>query len=270
MNIQRAVLKILLSFIILFLLYHAAEYMILFKSNNLGFFIFQLVFFIVAWILGNWNTKTGLAFWGLPFTREIPRYILMGVPLGIILYAVPFLISLALGTETISKMPGIADGIIRTLPFAFGVIFSSFSEDILTRGVVFRLLNNKVRKVWIALISATVYLLNHIYRLNDGTDKLLYIYLLGIIFIIPVFFAQNLWITGSMHWAGNTFFFVMHNVVQTESIDGRLSPDFLFAIWIAAYIPVVWYISRLFTPRKVLPDFNPTNPSHNNKINDPI
>jgi membrane protease YdiL (CAAX protease family) len=260
---RRAVLRILYSFIILFFFYHAAEYMILFKNSSIGFIIIQLLFFIVAWNLGNWNNKTGLAFWGLPFTREIPGYILIGLPLGIILYAVPFLASLALGTERISTIPGITAGFIESLPFAFGVIFSSFSEDILTRGIVFRLFHKKVKNFWITVISATVYLLNHIYRLNDGTDKLLYIFLLGIVFIIPVLLTQNLWITGSMHWAGNTFFFITHSVIQTESIEGSFSPDFLFAIWIAICIPLVWFITRLFATRKILSMDNPVNQTSN-------
>ncbi len=155
----------------------------------------------------------------------------------------------------VSHIPGMAAGIYASLPFAFGVLFSSLSEDILTRGIVFRLFHKKVKNSWIALISATVYLLNHIYRLNDGRDKLLYIFLLGIVFIIPVFFTQNLWVTGSMHWAGNTFFFITHSVIRTEAPDGILSPDILFALWIALYIPLVWYIIRKIAPRKIIPTY---------------
>lgn len=252
---QNDVLKIVISFILLFFFYHAAEYMILFKSSGVGFILLQLLFFVAAWILGNWNNKNGLAFWGLPFTKTVLRYVLIGIPLGIILYAVPFLISLYLGIEMVSHIPGMAAGIYASLPFAFGVLFSSLSEDILTRGIVFRLFHKKVKNSWIALISATVYLLNHIYRLNDGPDKLLYIFLLGIVFIIPVFFTQNLWVTGSMHWAGNTFFFITHSVIRTEAPDGILSPDILFALWIALYIPLVWYIIRKIAPRKISPTY---------------
>jgi membrane protease YdiL (CAAX protease family) len=249
------VLKIVISFIILFFFYHAAEYMILFKSSGYGFILLQLFFFVAAWILGNWNNKNGLAFWGLPFTRNILRYVLIGIPLGLILYAVPFLISLYLRVELVSYIPGLTAGIYATLPFTLGVFFSSLSEDILTRGIVFRLFHKKIKNSWIALISATVYLLNHIYRLNDGTGKLLYIFLLGIVFIIPVFFAQNLWITGMMHWAGNTFFFVTHSVIRTETPEGILSPDILFALWIAVYIPIVWYINRKIVIRKISPTY---------------
>lgn len=265
---RRELWKILISFIILFFFYHAAEYMILFKNNTAGFFIFQLLFFMAAWLLGNWTRRSGLACWGLPFTRRIPKYILIGLPLGILLYAVPFLVSLGNGTEQVTYVPAVTAIFTGSLPFAFGVIFSSFSEDILTRGIVFRLLNNRIKNIPVIIISAAVYLLNHIYRLNDGSDKLLYIFLLGILLIIPVFFSQNLWITGTMHWAGNTFFYITHNVILTQTMDDKLSPDFLFAIWIAVYIPLVIYIFRIFKTRKVLPDFKPMNPSTNNSQND--
>jgi hypothetical protein len=53
-------LKIVLTFVSLFLLYHLAEYMILFRNNVLGFFGFQALFFITAWLFEKWYNKQGL------------------------------------------------------------------------------------------------------------------------------------------------------------------------------------------------------------------
>lgn len=193
-NIRSDIYKVLISIVVLFILYHSAEYAIVFKNNVILFFVFQFLFFLSAWILGNWNKKNGFRFWGLSPTQLRVKYVLIGITSGVILYAIPFIISLSLGVETITKIPNWIDIIKFSIPFSFGVLFTSFSEDVLTRGTVFGLFNNKLKPVWIILISSLLYLLNHIYRLNDGFETLSYIFLLGVLFIIPVIITKNLWI----------------------------------------------------------------------------
>lgn len=244
LNNSSQTIKITLAFVALFLLYHLAEYMIMFQNNVLGFFIFQALFFTVAWLFGKWYNRQGLNCWGLSFSRDILRNILIGIVLGLTLYAVPFVISLFLGIETIVNIPDTSTIIMASLPFAFGVIFSSFSEDILTRGLIFTHFKAKITPIILILLSAIIYVLNHIYRLNDGADTLLYLFLLGIILIIALNNTKNLWLTGSMHWAGNTFFFITHNVIQTENGENLFSGNYVFAIWMIFFIPIVWYVSN--------------------------
>lgn len=248
---HRDILKISISFVVLFILYHSAEYLILFKNSIVGFFIFQFLFFLSAWILGNWNQKNGFDFWGLSFSKFKTKYVLIGIILGIILYGIPYLISLSLGIELLSKIPPWPDIIKAGIPFSFGVIFSSFAEDILTRGTVFRLLNHKIKTGWLIFISSIVYLLNHIYRLNDGLDTLSYLFLLGVIFIIPLTITKNLWITGFMHWSGNTFFYVTHSVIQTDGHSNYLTPNQIFVFWILILIPIIWYFFSKFKSKLI-------------------
>lgn len=243
---QKEILKTLTSFIVLFVLYHLAEYMIVFKNHVAGFFIFQFLFFLSAWVLGNWNQKNGFDFWMLSFSKLKAKHFLIGLILGLILYGVPYIISLSLGIESISKIPTLTDILKASIPFSIGVLFSSFSEDILTRGTVFSLLNGKAKTGWIILISSTLYLLNHIYRLNDGLETLSYLFLLGVLFVIPLIITKKLWITGFMHWSGNTFFFVSHNVIQTDSKLNSITPNQIFILWILILIPVVWFYFRRF------------------------
>ncbi len=250
-KVHSDILKISISFAVLFVLYHSAEYMLLFKDSVGGFFVFQFLFFLSAWILGNWNKKNGFGFWGLSFSKLKTKHVLIGIILGIILYGIPYIISLSLGIEFLSKIPPWADILKRSIPFTFGVILSSFSEDILTRGTVFRLLNNKIKSVWIIIISSTLYLLNHIYRLNEGLETLSYLFLLGVLFIIPLIITKSLWITGFMHWSGNAFFFVTHNVIHTNNNLNYVTPNQIFVFWILILIPVIWYLFRRFKSKLI-------------------
>ncbi len=234
--------KILISFAALFALYHAAEYMIVFLNSTIGFLLFQLLFFLTAFVLGNWFSQNGVGAWGLPFHGS--KNFLTGFILGIFIYAVPFLISIALGIEKIIESPDLLTILKSSVPFAVGVMFSSFSEDILTRGLVFSYFKTKIKPVYLILLSATVYLLNHIYRLGDGMESMLYLFLLGIIFCIPFIISGRLWLTGFMHWSGNTFFFISHNVIQTETNSNLISPNYFFAICLLFSIPVIWAVCQ--------------------------
>ncbi len=238
--------KISISFILLFLLYHTAEYMIMFKNNIPLFFTFQIIFFITAIILGKWYSGSGLAAWGLPFSKRIVTNIILGILLGVLLYSVPYCLALIFGIEKIIYFPSTPVLIKNSLPFAIGVLFTSLSEDILTRGLIFAHFKEKLKPVFLAILSASIYLLNHIYRLNGGLDVLLYIFLLGIIFIIPVLNSKNLWITGAMHWAGNLFFYISHDVIEVQEKDEFLGYNYLFSICILLMIPLIWVLTRKF------------------------
>ena len=239
--------KYLLSFCLLFMVYHSAEYMLLFKNSIVGFFIFQLIFFLLAFLLGNWTNGNGFYSWGLSLKQISFKHISLGLLSGLLLYAFSFFSSLGFGLEKITSYPDFYSGVKSSLPFAFGVLFTSFSEDILTRGLVYTGLKDKFGTIGLIFISATIYLLNHIYRLADGPVAWIYLFLLGIVFVIPVINTRSLWFTGAMHWAGNTFFYVSHSVIITETIAVKFSPNYLFAFCIALFIFPIWRLTKYYS-----------------------
>jgi membrane protease YdiL (CAAX protease family) len=242
--------QLLVIFVVLFSLYHAAEYMIMFRNNALLFFLFQALFFVSAYFLGKWYNGTGLSSWGLPFPKRVYRPFFFGMILGIILYGIPFALSLYLGVEKLVSIPPTSEIILSSLPFAVGVLLTSFSEDILTRGLIYSEAGKKIRPVFIILFSAALYLFNHIYRLTDGPETWTYLFLLGIIFMIPLIQTGNLWLTGAMHWAGNLFFFVTHSAIDLQETGHGINYNTLFSIWLVLYIPVVYFISRKISEKE--------------------
>jgi membrane protease YdiL (CAAX protease family) len=239
MNINDS-FKILTGFMLLFLLYHAAEYMIMFQNNIPGFFGFQFLFLVVAWWLGKWQNGNGLAAWGLSITPNIGKPILLGTLFGALLYGTSWLVNIAAGTEVIHHIPNAKNILVQTLPFAFGVIFSSLSEDILTRGYVYFHFHKKLTRIMLIGLSSVIYLLNHIYKLNKGPESWLYILFLGILFILPLLITKQLWFTAAMHWAGNTIFFITHQVIDTQSSNHGLSANYLFCLVIVVFIPLTY------------------------------
>ncbi|WP_264521129.1 CPBP family intramembrane glutamic endopeptidase [Flavobacterium sp. N1994] len=237
-----------ITFVILFLLYHAAEYMLLFHNSVVGFLFFQLLFFVAAYFLGNWYSDNGLAAWGLSFKGKLMGSLFFGIFMGVVMYAIPYFISLALGIESIEIVPNLTGIFAMSLPFVFGVLFSSFSEDILTRGLIYKHFKKAIKPKLLILFSATIYVLNHIYRYQDGIETWMYLFLLGVIYIIPVIYTKRLWLTGGMHWAGNCFFYIFHNVIQVKIQATYITPNYLFALCLALFLPIFWALIKAFAP----------------------
>ncbi|MGN6395669.1 MAG: CPBP family glutamic-type intramembrane protease [Mucilaginibacter sp.] len=234
------------GFVILFALYHAAEYMIVFQNSIGGFFGFQLLFFIAAHIIAGKQGGKGLNSWGLNLRPFPLKPILKGILTGIALYAVTWLINLAIGSEEIVSIPSFKTLLIAASPFVFGVIFSSLSEDILTRGYLYFHLKQKLSRPLFILLSATIFLLNHIYKLDKGLEAWLYLFLLGILLVIPLLTTKQLWFTTAMHWAGNAFFYISHGMVKTVSAPGGIPANYVFCLVIILFIGLSAWLLRLF------------------------
>lgn len=237
-------MKIIAGFLILFGLYHAAEYFILFKYNPYMFLMIQGSFLLTAFFIARWQGFKNLAAWGLLKSKKTWTEFITGMLLGFLLYFSTYLICLLSGAEKIQGIPAIASFLPKLLFFGFGVFFSSISEDILTRGYLYKHFGHRLPPVWFILFSAAIYLLNHIYRLGDGPETMTYIFLLGVLFIIPVVITRRLWLTIGMHWMGNTTFFLTHSVFDTGSGMGMLSPNTLFIFCILLFIPLTIMVSR--------------------------
>jgi uncharacterized protein len=242
--VRNHTLTAVVGFIILFVLYHAAGYMILFKNSPAGFLFFQALFFLAAYGIAKWQRKPGLAAWGLNTRTAFLKHLLLGILMGIFLYGLTFFISLLPGIEKIVLVPRFADMLAPLGLFIFGSFFSSFSEDVLTRGYVYNHIKGKVSSWWLVLISAAIYLLNHIYRLDDGFVTWLYLFLLGVLFVIPLILTRRLWFTGGLHWAGNVTFYFTHEIIKTEEEAQGVSPNHILIVMILLFIPLNYFVLK--------------------------
>lgn len=220
--------------------------MILFKNNPAGFLGFQFLFFVAAWFIAKAQTGMGLRAWGLDKKTSLLKHLSTGLLAGMALYGVSYGISVGLGSEKIITIPSFRTALMPVLLFVFGNFFSSFSEDILTRGYVYHHSQKHVPAGWIIIVSASVYLLNHIYRLKDGPQAWIYLFLLGILFVLPLIQTKRLWFTGGMHWAGNCTFYITHEIIKTDSMPGKVNPNYIFVGCIIAFIPITYIVLKRF------------------------
>ena len=156
---------------------------------------------------------------------------------GLVLYSISFYIAALVNGNLPVVFPPV-NRVFRPLAlFGFGTFLSSLSEDILTRGYLFRHIRPKVPSGLFIFVSATLYLLNHIYRLADGMNAIGYLFLLGILFAMPLVYSERLWFTTGMHWIGNLTFFFTSNLLRVPAGDNLVSPNTVFIICILFMIP---------------------------------
>lgn len=237
------------GFIALFICYHAAEYIILYKNNAIAYLIIILFFFFVSWIIGKWQFKKGLQAWGITFNRSTFKYAGIGLSVGIVVYVLAFLTSIQYNIEVISFIPSFRVFILQSSLLIFGSFFSSLSEDVLTRTYLYQHLHNRVNKFLLVLISAAVYTFNHIHRLDEPL-YLVYAFILGIQLIIPVLYIKNIWYTLGIHWAGNIVYHVTSNVMHTQNGTNDFSPLMLLIIFVTLLIPINYFVSRRIGDKK--------------------
>lgn len=243
-------LKVVASFVLLFGLYHGAEYMIVGLNSAAGFFCLHALFLAAAWAVARWQQRPGLAAWGLEFRPGMVSELAAGILMGLVLYGAVFFVSLQVGSERMTGWPELSAAAVPFGLFVFGNLFASFSEDILTRGYVVGVLRGRIGIPALVLLSATIYLLNHIYRLGDGPTAWVYLFLLGITYVIPLLLTGRLWFTGGMHWAGNSLFFLTHEIIKTDSQTGVLSPNYILAAVCVPIIALNFLVIRLLRRNK--------------------
>jgi membrane protease YdiL (CAAX protease family) len=237
-----SLLKTITGFAVLFAGYHAAEYMMLYHNNAVAFLIMMAVYFVAAWLIAKWQGYKGLPAWGITFNRSTLMYLCAGLLTGISLNAFGYINCLYFGFETISYIPATYGFIQQSVLLIFGTFFSSLSEDVLTRGYIYRHFNSNKYPVLFVLLSSGIYVLNHIHRLSEPI-YLLYLLLIGIQLAIPLFFTKNIWYTLGCHWAGNIVYHITNTVMHTDS-DNSNRDMWVFILFVALLIPVNYLVSK--------------------------
>jgi membrane protease YdiL (CAAX protease family) len=107
----------------------------------------------------------------------------------------------------------------------------SIAEDILTRGYLFAHLKSILKPgVWIA-VSAIVYWLNHIWRLNDAAAVMAYLIMLGIVLAYTVHITGALWLAFGIHWGANIVFTITHQCMEFTADNTHKSTWVLAIAW---------------------------------------
>lgn len=230
---RKSLLSFAAGFFILFALYHFPEF---FPSFWL-MAVCKIGFLLVAYIMARLQGWKGLGGYGLGFTTAWAARLGAGLLIGIIAFTASILFSVAAGYEKINGFAA-ATVIIKQLPLLLLLTaVPSVAEDILTRGYLYGHLKDKISKYSWIFLSATVFLLNHIWRLNDGAAVLSYLFFMGLVLALAVWKTKSLWLAFGIHWGSNLAFESSNALMKSESLVKHEGGTWMLAgVWVALFL----------------------------------
>ena len=160
---------------------------------------------------------------GLGCKRAVTEY-LIGVPVGIGLFAAAFGICLAAGALETSPAPEFSGTVGRWLLFLAGYLLQGMSEEVLCRGYFMGSLLRRYRP-WVAIVTnPAAFSLLHLANRSVSVLALVNIFLFGVLMSLYVLQRGNLWGACAIHSLWN---FVQGNVFGIRVSGNGMGPSLL-------------------------------------------
>ncbi len=238
---KKSLIPFIPGFLLLFTIYHFPEFFSAFWIMALC----KIGFILVAFFLARMQGWKGLGGYGLALRPGWWQHLLKGLFTGLFFFALSVFFSVLLGYD---RMDGIAtvDVILRQLPLLLLMTaIPSVAEDILTRGYLYGHLFSRMKaEIWVP-VSAVLYVLNHIWRLQDDPSVLVYLFLLGLVLATTVWKTKSLWLAFGIHWGANIAFESTHSLVQTTPLVHHYGSTWLLAaVWLLLLVLMAFRLPR--------------------------
>jgi membrane protease YdiL (CAAX protease family) len=210
--------RLLLVAAVLFFFYQLPE--------GLANYNLLVLFPFVAW----WGSRalgfSGMRAWYLDARPGWLRILALGLVLAI---AAKFA-AVAVGTQTGVYTFAWADApsgttLAGALAFlAFSTFIASTAEDIVTRGLVMRAFPRLSRHWTFIIVSAALFVLNHIYRLHKGPVEWLTIFCFGLAYAAALYRTRTLWAAVGLHWGWNLANGLLDTFAQSDIAQPAVAP----------------------------------------------
>ena len=154
-------------------------------------------------------------------THNFGKYLLVGFLLGLLIPSLSVLITYLKGELFILSVSNITFIFLRDFTISIGMgIATAIFEEVLFRGVLFRLMEEKLGSYFTILISGVIFGFAHF-----GNDEFTFLTGLGLsiisVFIIAAYmYTRNLWFPIAIHFAFN---FANINIFGTEVVPNSTS-----------------------------------------------
>jgi uncharacterized protein len=235
-------ISITAGFIFLFFIYHFPEF---FQSFWVTV-VFKIGFLAAAIFLSRLQGWKFLEGYGLALKGKWYPVLLGGLLAGMVSFSLSILLSVGLNFEELKNIQSFSF-FLKSLPLTLVMtFFPSIAEDILTRGYLYGHLKSLKPIIWI-LLSAVIYVLNHIWRLNDDISVLAYLFLLGLVLSFCVVIMKSLWLAFGIHWGANIAYELSYAGLHLTSIGNKNAPTWMLSvIWgTVLLILIIIYLKSL-------------------------
>jgi membrane protease YdiL (CAAX protease family) len=215
---REAPVRLLLVAAVLFFFYQMPE--------GVGNPYLLLLFPFAAW----WGSRTlgfsGMRAWYLDARPGWWRVLALGLVLAVLAKFAAVAIGTYTGVYTFAWQGAAAGAALAgTLAFlAFSTFIASSAEDIVTRGLVMRAFPQLGRHWGFIVVSAALFVLNHIYRLHKGPVEWLTIFCFGLAYAAALYRTRTLWAAVGLHWGWNLANELIDTFAQSDIAQPALAP----------------------------------------------
>lgn len=211
-----------LGFLILFSLYQSAEGV---GQRLLDNFAVQAILMLLclgaAWPVGRFLLRhRGFDAYALEWRPAVVLWLAGGVLLAGLTKVLALLIGAKFGVYAIGPAAA-APGFLSLIPVVALALVSTFipsiAEDIITRGFWWRVPEDALRGVGFVLATSTIYVLNHVYRLENGPVEWVMLFCFGVPYAVAVVRTGSLWAAVGVHWGWNLTNALLGSFVTVEA-----------------------------------------------------
>jgi membrane protease YdiL (CAAX protease family) len=193
-----------------------------------------LLFPVLAW----WGSRTlgfsGMRAWYLDAGPGWLRLLALGLVLAILAKFAAVALGVCAGVYSFAWSGMASVGALALL--AFTTFIPSIAEDILTRGLVLRAFPQLSQRRVFILISAALYVLNHIYRLHKGPLEWLMLFCFGLAYAAALYRTRTLWAAVGLHWGWNLANGLLDAFARSDVIQPALAPLYSSAAHLALLV----------------------------------
>jgi membrane protease YdiL (CAAX protease family) len=137
-------------------------------------------------------------------TRNIGKYLLIGLLLGLLVPSLSILVAYLRGEYIILSISSLTNVFLRdlTISIGFGIATAVF-EEVLFRGVLFRLIEEKLGSYFALLISSLIFGFFHLMNENSSFFAGFAISIISVLITVAYMYTRNLWFPIAIHFAMN-------------------------------------------------------------------
>lgn len=185
-----------------------------------------LLFPLVAWWGSHLLGFSGMRAWYLDARPGWFRLLALGLGLAMLAKFAAVAIGTSTGVYSFAwAAPVPAGALAGGLAFiVFSTFVASTAEDILTRGLVLRAFPRLGQHWGFILVSATLFVLNHIYRLHKGPVEWFTLFCFGLAYAAALYRARSLWAAVGLHWGWNLANGLLDTFAQSKLLQPALAP----------------------------------------------
>ena len=154
-------------------------------------------------------------------THNIGKYLLAGLLLGLLIPSLSVLITYLKGEFIILSVSNITFIFLRDFTISIGMgIATAIFEEVLFRGVLFRLMEEKLGSYFAIIISGVIFGFAHLLNEDSSFFTGLGITIMSIFIITAYMYTKNLWFPIAIHFGFN---FAIINIFGTDVVPNSTS-----------------------------------------------